>query len=84
MIHHITKLDNSRTFFDDIIDMKCYCEVILYPFIGHLIENKIVHRYLQPGGGDCTHIHTACVSVMLLHNMFKNDNFEGFETAMGA
>jgi hypothetical protein len=64
-----------HVFFDGTINSKRYCEVILYPFIGHLNEDKIARSYFQHDGATA---HTARVSMTLLLDLFGDrKNFKG-------
>jgi hypothetical protein len=54
-------------FFDDTFNSKRYCEVILYPFIGHLNEEVMASGHFQQDGASA---HTARVSMTLLRDLF--------------
>jgi hypothetical protein len=51
-------------FIYDTINSECYCEIILYPFTGHLNEDETACGHFQQ---DSATAHTAPVSMMLLH-----------------
>lgn len=46
-------------FFENSVDSVCYCDMILYPFIGQLTEDKIAHVFFQQASatahGSCIH-----------------------------
>jgi hypothetical protein len=54
-------------FFDDTVNSERYCEMILYPFIGHLNEDEIARGCFQQDGATA---HTARVSMTLLRDVF--------------
>lgn len=53
----------------DTINLQHYCEVIHWPFTGHLNDDDIVCSYFQQ---DSATAHTACLSMMLLHSVFRD------------
>jgi hypothetical protein len=63
----IKKMDIGPIFFEDTISFECYCELILYPFIGHLRTDDISFGCFQQ---DCARAHTANVSMAILHCVF--------------
>jgi hypothetical protein len=67
VVRHITKSDNWPHTLRWHYQLGKYCEVIHYPFIGHLNEDEIFCGYFQQDGATA---HTARVSVTLLRNVF--------------
>jgi len=54
-------------FFENTIDPEHYHDMILYPFIGQLTEDRIACAHFQQ---DSATVHTAFVSMALLCNLF--------------
>lgn len=54
-------------FFKDPVNSECYCELFLYPFIGHLNEDSIDHGCFQQYYVTAHMIH---VSMVLLCSVF--------------
>jgi hypothetical protein len=78
VVLHIKKSHIGPIFSNDIINSGCYCEAILYPFIGHLNKGKITRGYSQPDGASA---HIGSVSMTLLH-VLSDNNFRGHLTTM--
>jgi hypothetical protein len=55
-------------FFEDTINSDRYCQLILYPFFGHLNEDDNARRYLQQDGA--TALTAYYVSTALLRDIF--------------
>jgi hypothetical protein len=57
----------SPIFFEQTVNCERHCQLILYPFIGHLNEGDIAHGYIQQGGATA---HMAHVTMALLRGVF--------------